>query len=95
MVLAADMGSGPTDGPHRVIHGRPTAPDDLPPPAPLPKTLATSMSDAGSWVERESQGELRFKAAGADTHHELLPLYRIQEQRYSVYWQTSVAQKKT
>jgi uncharacterized protein len=95
MVLAADMGSGPADGPQRVIRGRPTAPDDLPPPAPLPKTHAAPTVDPGSWVERESSNELKFKAAGADAHYELVPLYRIQEQRYSVYWQTPLAQKKT
>ena len=95
MVLAADMGPGPADGPQRVIRGRPTAPDDLPPAAPLPRTDAGSTDAAESWVERESKGPLRFKAAGADKRHALLPLYQIQEQRYSVYWQTRGSQKKT
>jgi len=95
MVLAADLGSGPGDGPSRVIHGRPTVPENLPPPEPLPKAPpAQSGVNQESWVELESKGELRFKAAGADTRYELLPLYQIQEQRYSVYWQTSFAQKK-
>jgi uncharacterized protein len=95
MVLAADLGSGPADGPSRVIHGRHTAPENLPPPEPLPKGPPGPTVDPGSWVERESKGELRFKAAGADTRYELLPLYQIREQRYSVYWQTSIVQKKT
>lgn len=95
MVLAADLGSGPGDGPSRVIHGRPTAPENLPAPEPLPKAPPQAAADPGSWVERQSKGELRFNAAGADTRYELRPLYQIQEQRYSVYWQTSSLPKKT
>ena len=33
LVLAADLGTGPADGPYRVVHGRPTEPDNLPRPA--------------------------------------------------------------
>jgi DUF1680 family protein len=61
LVLAANLGAGPADGPDRVIHGRPTGPEKPPAPSPLPR------ADAGC---------------------EVLPLYRIQDQRYSVYWQT-------
>ena len=43
LVLAADLGAGPAAGPMRVVHGRPTEPEDLPPPAPLPKVAAKRM----------------------------------------------------
>ena len=33
LVLAADLGPGPADGPYRVVHGRPTEPENLPPAA--------------------------------------------------------------
>jgi hypothetical protein len=37
LVLAADLGAGPPDGPNRVIHGRATAPENIPPPVALPE----------------------------------------------------------
>jgi DUF1680 family protein len=60
LVLAADLGAGPPDGPMRIVHGRATEPKDLPVPDPLPK------------MESPSQ---------------LMPLYQIGDQRYSVYFQ--------
>jgi DUF1680 family protein len=94
LVLAADLGAGPTDQANREIHGRPTAPEHLPPPASLPKAPAEPAIKPGAWVELESKADLRFKAAGADTRYELIPLYQIREQRYSVYWQTPPPKKQ-
>ena len=45
-------------------------------PLPLPRR---------PMIELESRTELRFKT---DAGYEVLPLYRIQDQRYSIYWQT-------
>ncbi len=92
LVLAAALGSGPADGPNKVIHGRPTAPQSLPPPGPLPK--APAAHPPGSWVELDCPTELRFKAMGADTQYELMPMYRIDAQRYSIYWQTPLPKKQ-
>jgi len=36
LVLAAVLGPGPTDGPRKVVHGRPTEPESLPPADRLP-----------------------------------------------------------
>jgi DUF1680 family protein len=90
LVLAADLGPGPADGPNRVIHGRPTEPKGLPAPDRLPQAGARS---PGSWVESVSKGQLRFKAAAAERQYELMPMYEIGGQRYSIYWQAAPAKK--
>lgn len=89
LVLAADLGAGPAGGAERVIHGRPTAPRDVAPPAALPRVTRSAAERAVPWVELESRADLRFKAAGPEgRRYTLMPLYRIVDQRYSVYWQT-------
>jgi uncharacterized protein len=87
LVLAADLGAGPPDGPMRVVYGRPTEPKDLPPPAPLPKVAASPDANTKQWVQVESPSELRFTVAGESAKHQLMPMYQIGGQRYSVYWQ--------
>lgn len=44
LVLAADLGAGPPDGPMRIVHGRDTEPKDLPAPDPLPKIASVQES---------------------------------------------------
>jgi hypothetical protein len=87
LVLAADLGAGPPDGPMRVVHGRPTEPKDLPPPEPLPKVAATPGAMTKEWIQVGSPSELRFAAGGESAKHQVLPMYAIGDQRYSVYWQ--------
>jgi len=86
-VLAADLGAGPAGGPNRVIHSGATAPDNLPSPDPLPKAAGSSDVKTDQWVHTESRSELRFEAAGESAKYELMPLYQIGDQRYTVYWQ--------
>jgi len=86
-VLAADLGAGPADGPNRVIHSGATAPESLPSPDPLPKAAADAGVKTGLWVRTKSEPELRFEAAGENGKYELMPLYQIADQRYSLYWQ--------
>jgi uncharacterized protein len=86
LVLAADLGAGPPDGPMRVVHGRPTEPEHLPPPDPLPKVAATRDTNASQWLQIEAVSELRFTAAGESAKYQLSPMYAIGDQRYSVYW---------
>jgi DUF1680 family protein len=87
LVLAADLGPGPADGPRKVIHSGATAPDNLPSPDPLPKTFADPGIRPDQWVQTESKSELRFKVAGEGAKHELMPMYQIRDQRYAVYCQ--------
>ena len=87
LVLAADLGPGPADGPSKVIHSGATAPDNLPSPDPLPKTFADPGIGPDQWVQTESKAELRFKVAGEGAKYELMPMYQIRDQRYAVYCQ--------
>ncbi len=87
LVLATDLGPGPADGPRKVIHSGDTAPDKLPSPDPLPKTIAGPGTRPDQWVQTESKSELRFKVAGEGAKYELMPMYQVRDQRYAVYWQ--------
>jgi DUF1680 family protein len=78
LVLAADLGAGPPDGPMRVVHGRGTEPKDIPAADSLPKMGA---------IQVESAPELRFISEGTGAKCRLMPMYEIGDQRYSVYWQ--------
>ena len=61
---------------------------NLPAASPLPKAAAGSDAETKQWVQVESAPELRFTAAGDGAKYQLMPMYRIRDQRYSVYWQT-------
>ena len=87
VVLAADLGAGPPDGPDRVIHSGDTSPKNLPAPDLLPKAASGSGVGPEQWVQTESKSELRFKVAAEGAKYELMPMYRIRDQRYAVYWQ--------
>jgi uncharacterized protein len=95
LVLAADLGPGPIDGPEKVIHSGDTVPKNLPAAASLPKIPATSGAGTAQWIQVESPSELRFTAAGETTQHHLMPLYQIGDQRYSVYWQMQNPEKQS
>ena len=90
LVLAADLGPGPADGPTKIVHGRGTTPPGVSAPLPLPKVSAAGAGRKGAgWVETVSSPEMRFKAAGQDRTYNMLPMYQIEDQRYSVYWDRS------
>jgi uncharacterized protein len=95
LVLATDLGPGPVAGPQRVVHGRPTEPEGLPPAAPLPRVPAEAAPHEVTWVDIESPSELRFAAASLQGTQKLLPMYRIRDERYSVYWQRENHPKAT
>ena len=82
LVLAADLGAGPVDGPSKIISGRATAPEGLPKPDAMLKAAGPG------WITMESAGELRFKAVAESGHLDVLPMYAVKDQKYSVYWQT-------
>jgi uncharacterized protein len=89
LVLAADLGAGPADGPMKTIHGRPTTPGkELPKPDPLPKVAANSDAKTEQWVQTDSKSEMRFSVAGEGKKYDVMPMYRIRDQKYSIYWQT-------
>jgi hypothetical protein len=88
LVLAADMGVGPPDGPSKIISGRATMPEGLAKPDVLLK------APGPDWVRTESAGEMRFKGAGEGTQYDLLPMYEIRDQKYGVYWQMESGKKQ-
>jgi DUF1680 family protein len=89
LVLAADLGAGPADGPMRIIHGRPTTPGkELPPPDALPKIAAGPEAKTDQWVQTDSKSEMRFSVSGEGKKYDVMPMYRIRDQKYSVYWQS-------
>jgi DUF1680 family protein len=95
LVLAADLGAGPSDGPKRIIHSGETVPKGLPAASPLPKVAATSEASSQQWMQVESPSDLRFTAAGENAKYQLMPMYQIGDQRYSVYWQMPSPKKQS
>ena len=81
LVLAVNLGAGPVDGPSKIIPDGSTVPKGLAKPDAFPKAAGAD------WVAVESAGELRFKAAAASGSLDVLPMYAVKDQKYSVYWQ--------
>jgi hypothetical protein len=94
LVLAADLGAAPPGEAYRIIHSGDTVPKNLPAASPLPKVAATPDASTKQWVQVESPAELRFTVAGESAKYQLMPMYQIDEQRYSVYWQMQSAKKQ-
>jgi hypothetical protein len=95
LVLAANLGTGPSDEPNRIIHCGDTSPKNLPAPSPLPRVAAVPDANTKEWIQVESPTELQFTAAGQDARYQLMPMYQINEQRYSVYWQMENPKKQS
>ena len=95
LLLAADLGAAPTDGSYRIIHSGDTVPKNLPPPESLPKAAANSGAKTDQWIQIESKENLRFTATGENAKHQLMPMYQIANQSYSVYWQMQSVNKQT
>lgn len=95
LVLAADLGAAPSDGPMRVIHSGNTVPKNLPHADPLPGVAAAHGAEAKQWIQIESATDLRFTAAGEKAPYNLIPLHEVRDQRYSIYWQTQHSMQRT
>jgi DUF1680 family protein len=88
LVLAANLGAGPGAGPERMIRGRSTEPESIAPPASLPKVApGRSVAPGVPWVELQSKADLHFRASAEGAEYDLMPMYRIRDERYSIYWQ--------
>jgi DUF1680 family protein len=86
LVLADTLGDGPATGPTKIITGRATAPEGVGEPSALPSIKTGSAP--GSWIEPVQGVQMQFhaKQSGATS---VVPLYKIRDQKYSVYWQRS------
>jgi DUF1680 family protein len=89
LVLAAEMGPGPVDGPLK-IGGYDPAPKVVPPAADAPLVKVGKKSEAGKpdWMEVVSPADLKFKTAGQKTEQVVKPLYAVTDEKYAVYWKT-------
>jgi DUF1680 family protein len=88
LLLAADLGAGPKDGPLK-IGGYDTGPKpaELPAPAPAPAPVIAAV-DVTEWIEVTSAKDLTFKSKGSGESLTVMPMYRIADEKYAVYWQT-------
>jgi DUF1680 family protein len=85
LVLTADLGPGPKDGPLK-IGGYDTGPK----PAELGNPAAAPIAPAGDaeeWIDVVSAKDLSFKPTAKDAPA-VLPMYRVTDEKYAVYWQT-------
>jgi hypothetical protein len=61
-------------------------------PAPPATPVIRSDSNAAtSWVRQQTGRTLEFRTIGQATEHTLVPLYRIFDERYVVFWNVSRA----
>ena len=86
LVVAADLGLGPRDGPLK-IGGFDTGPKpaDLGSPANAP---VASGGDAADWIEVVSAKDLQFKSKSVKGALAVKPMYRVTDEKYAVYWAT-------
>jgi hypothetical protein len=82
LVLAAKMGKqGLTRG---MIYGNSGPDDEKKKTVPMPEVQSTS--DPASWLEKTPGEELSFRTVGQSETTQLIPLYKLLDERYSVYW---------
>ncbi len=86
LVLAAELGPGPKDGPAKIgaYDPGPKA-AELGAPADAPVVPA---GDASGWIEVVSAKDLAFKSTAAKDALVVKPLYRVTDEKYAVYWGT-------
>jgi uncharacterized protein len=86
LVLAGDLGrEGLTDEMRRGGDNPPELPK---PPTPAPEFVADPR-DLRSWIEPAPKAPLTFRTKGQSRDITLLPLNRIVDQRYGVYWRVT------
>ena len=85
LVLAGRLG---TDGLTRDMIYGPLGPDAAH-RIPVPP-LTISGDAAGDWIEPVQGEPLAFRTRGQAAGIHLIPLYRIQNERYTVYWKTTL-----
>jgi hypothetical protein len=70
-------------------------PKKLPAADPLPKVSENPGAETEQWIQVESKEDLRFTAVGESQKHQLMPIYQVGDQRYSVYWQLQSPNKQS
>ena len=85
LVLAAELGPGPKDGPLK-IGGYDSGPRTAELGAPAEAPIAPS-GEAANWIEVISAKDLTFKSKTKDAHP-VKPMVRVMDEKYAVYWAT-------
>jgi hypothetical protein len=87
VVLAGDLGR---EGVTEALRLGGDNPPNMPKPAPAPEFVAGS-DDPQSWIEPDAQA-LTFHTKGQSRDIKLMPLNRIVDQKYGVYWRVTQKQ---
>lgn len=85
LVLAGDLGR---DGLTEAMRRGGDNPPDLPKPPAAPEFVG-KLNDPGSWIEMVDKPPLTFRTEGQSRDVTMLPLSRITDQRYGVYWRVT------
>lgn len=93
LVLAGRMGNeGITDDNRRAV---PTPPREVPnyknPKPPKAPELTATSDDPSQWIKAVAGKPLEFRTTGQPTDFTLVPLYRLFDERYAVYWKVNRA----
>jgi uncharacterized protein len=88
LVLAGRLGADGITAENR--RAEPTKPRTVPefrnPAPPATPTIRSDSDAVTSWVRQQAGRTLEFRTVGQTTQHTLVPLYRIFDERYVVFW---------
>jgi hypothetical protein len=85
LVLAAQMGKeGLTQ---KMVYGD-YGPDERHKNIPMPE-VSTAANQPTSWFEKASGGGMKFQTVGQTQTTSMIPLYKLLDERYSVYWKVN------
>jgi len=92
LVLVGRLGTEGITGDNR--RAEPTKPRTVPEfknPAPPSTPGIRADGEVSSWVRAVPYRVLEFKTVGQTTEHTLVPLYRLFDERYVVFWNVSTS----
>ena len=96
LVLAGRLGTAGLNA--KNLRAPPTPPRQVPEytaePVSVPAIVAVR-EDVVSWVQPVPGQPLRFRTTGQPTNLELVPLNRVFDERYAVYWKVEVPANAT
>jgi uncharacterized protein len=85
LVLAAQMGK---DGVTKeMVYGGPGPDDKKLKSITMPEV--NSATGPSSWIEKDTGGRASIPNRGTERDHALIPLYKLLDERYSVYWKVN------
>jgi hypothetical protein len=61
----------------------------------MPRVAGAQDKHTKHWIQLESATELKFTGSAKDQKYDLIPMYQIRDQRYSIYGQTGNSKQRT